>query len=258
MKTVILNKKFVNSKNEPLTKRSNCGIPRYSKVQMKRKLKRGKIFQLLKEGKVQPKKVEKPTKTLKKKLYGRKKVETTLQPKLNRFVRSVHSRKPRNTTKSFGLQTRLRSSFTPGTVCIVLAGRYQGKRVVFLKQLESGLCAVTGPFKLNGVPLKNINQRYMIATSFKVDVSGVNVPAEVNDKLFKKIKVKAPKKSEGEFFTENKSKKEETPVTEEFKKLQETVDEPLLKNIAKVEHLDAYLKQSFQLEKGVYPHDLKF
>merc|ERR1711964_10697 len=112
--------------------------------------------------------------------------------------------------------TKLRKSITPGTVLILLSGHFRGKRVVFLKQLSSGLLLVTGPYKVNGVPLRRVPQSYVIATQTKVDISGVNVPEAVNDALFKKTKT-AKKKSDEVFYNENDK---ETTIDESRKALQ--------------------------------------
>lgn len=67
-----------------------------------------------------------------------------------------------------------RPSLQPGTVVILLAGRFRGKRVILLKHLPQGVLLVTGPFKVNGVPLRRVNARYVIATSTKVDLKGID------------------------------------------------------------------------------------
>ena len=95
---------------------------------------------------------------------------------------------------------KLRKSIKPGSVLILLSGRFRGRRVVFLKQLKSGLLLVTGPYKVNGVPLKRVNQVYTMTTSTTVDLKGVNV-ANIEDDFFKREK-KAGKSAEEKIFAE--------------------------------------------------------
>ncbi|KAJ1675887.1 60S ribosomal protein L6 [Spiromyces aspiralis] len=134
---------------------------------------------------------------------------------------------------------KLRASITPGTVLIILAGRFRGKRVVFLKQLESGLLLVTGPYKVNGVPLRRVNQAYVIATSTKVSLEGVKL--DIDDTYFKR-----------------EAKNAEDKISADKVATQKAVDSQLVANISKIELLSSYLSKPFSLSKGQYPHDLKF
>ena len=153
---------------------------------------------------------------------------------------------------------RFRPSLQPGTVLILLAGRFRGKRVILLKNLESGLLLVTGPFRVNGVPLRRIAPSYVIATSTKVDISGVDV-SEVKDEMFLRPKAKAAKKGEENFFKDPKKPYiKKTLIAAERLELQKKIDTPLIEAIKKTEFLTQYLKAPFSLKKGQYPHMMKF
>eukprot|EP00011_Vannellida_sp_DIVA3-517-6-12_P005955 CAMPEP_0114604594 /NCGR_PEP_ID=MMETSP0168-20121206/626_1 /TAXON_ID=95228 ORGANISM="Vannella sp., Strain DIVA3 517/6/12" /NCGR_SAMPLE_ID=MMETSP0168 /ASSEMBLY_ACC=CAM_ASM_000044 /LENGTH=237 /DNA_ID=CAMNT_0001815431 /DNA_START=45 /DNA_END=758 /DNA_ORIENTATION=- len=148
---------------------------------------------------------------------------------------------------------RLRGSITPGTVLVLLAGRFRGKRVVFLRQLASGLLLVTGPFKINGVPVRRVNQAYVIATSTKVDISKVEVPAKFDDAYFKAPKNKG---KSGKFF--DKESKEANVISAERVSDQKALDAKLLPAIKAVPHLRDYLNAKFSLKQNQFPHLMKF
>jgi large subunit ribosomal protein L6e len=230
-------------RNKPLAR----GVPRYSRSVMYSKTGTWAV----KNKKPTQKKTE--AKAPKVQPFG--KGTRTIQQKLPRFYPTEDVPKPLPSRKSHHRPTRLRSSITPGTVLILLAGRFRGKRVVFLKQLASGLLLVTGPYKVNGVPLRRVNQAYVIATATVVDVSGSKLDPKFNDDYFKKAEKEKKKKTEADFFaTESQKKKiEEHRVAD-----QKAVDAPILTVISKTERLREYLKAKFSLKRGQYPHDLKF
>lgn len=128
--------------------------------------------------------------------------------------------------------------------------------------------------RLNGVPLRRVSQAYVIATSTKVDITGVSIPESVNDAYFAKAKA-AKSTKEGEFFGEGKEKKAFPEEKKSEQKVgspphwtlqdrdcqltpRKSVDSALLSAISKVEHLSRYLKASWGLSKGDRFHELKF
>lgn len=149
---------------------------------------------------------------------------------------------------------RIRKSITPGTILIILAGRFRGKRVVCLKALESGLLLVSGPYKINGVPLRRVNQAYVIATSTKVDVSSVDV-SSITDEYFSRTK-DAPKEGETDFFEGDAPKP--AVVSDQRKADQQKVDGALLKVVASTDMLEGYLAAHFTLTASDKPHLMKF
>jgi large subunit ribosomal protein L6e len=177
-----------------------------------------------------------------------------IRPKERRFyptedtpVRYVPKKKPNNAP-------RLRSSLKPGAILIILTGRFKGKRVVLLKILPSGLLLVTGPFRINGVPIRRVSPTFVIATSTSLDISSIKIDEKYNDKYFKRPREKK-KKSEEEFFSQETQKKQ---IDAAKVKDQKEFDAPLLEIIRNTPHLTEYLGAKFSLKKGQHPHEMKF
>ena len=66
--------------------------------------------------------------------------------------------------------------------------------------LTPAFSAPAGPYEVNGVPLRRVNQAYVIATSVVVDISGVSVPEHLNDAYFARPKAVTDKKDEDAFL----------------------------------------------------------
>merc|ERR1711865_539552 len=190
---------------------------------------------------------------------------TILKPQLQSINRMTATKTPRyypaedikpakNTYRVKQNPPRIRKSITPGTVLILLAGRFRGKRVVCLKALESGLLLVSGPYKINGVPLRRVNQAYVIATSTNVDVSGVDV-SSFNDSYFSRAK-DSSSEGEEEFFLGDAPKP--AVVSDQRKTNQKKVDDALLKAVASFDMLEAYLAAQFTLTTHDKPHLMQF
>merc|ERR1719261_1066206 len=123
---------------------------------------------------------------------------------------------------------KVKKGLTPGTVVIQLAGRY----------------------KVNGLPLRRVNQKYVIATSTKIDVKAVKSDA-VTDKSFAREKA-----AKDETFGAKKAKG--TGPSAERKASQAAVDKALTEALKKQPMLAKYLKARFSLTSGMKPHEMAF
>merc|ERR1711936_1426627 len=157
--------------------------------------------------------------------------------------------------KSYRAAQKVKEGIVPGSVLILVAGRHRGKRVVFLKQLESGLLLVTGPFKINGVPMRRVNQKYVIPTSTKLDMN-VAIPDRVNDEYFSRVELNANEgQNEGEIF---QTKKATYKASTERKEDQKAVDASIVAAAKKVPYMVNYLSANFSLRNGQDPAKLNY
>lgn len=171
-----------------------------------------------------------------------------------RFYPADDVKTPKHSRKNKNNAPEVRDSISPGTVLILLAGRFRGKRVVTLKVLDSGLLLVSGPFKINGVPIRRVNQAYVIATKTSVNVKKVNV-SKFTDEYFSREK-QTTEEGEDDFFKGDAPKA--AVVSDERKADQKAVDAALLKAVEAVPMLKQYLNAKFTLSNGDKPHNMVF
>ena len=150
-------------------------------------------------------------------------------------------------------KAHISAELVPGQVVIILSGRFRGRRVVFLKKLETGLLLVTGPYKYNGVPLKRVNAAYVLPTNTKLTIDA-KVADEIKDDFFKRIEIE--RKEEKDFFADEKTKKER--ITEERRNAQNKIDTEVKKAVDAVPMMKEYLRNRFALKNGDKPHLMKF
>lgn len=142
---------------------------------------------------------------------------------------------------------------------------------------------MTGPFKANGVPLRRVNARYVIATSQKVDLKGVDtkvVDKASQDGYFTKDKRDGKKEKGEEAFFKQGEKPEVRRLVDLIRMLpgeysadrftqkkqiaseraedQKAVDKALLTTIKKTPFLLSYLHSTFSLRNGDKPHEMVF
>ena len=73
-------------------------------------------------------------------------------------------------------------------------------------ELSITFCCPSGPFKVNGCPLRRVNQRFVVATSTSIDLTGVKVAEKLDDAYFRRARKekKGAAKKEGDIFEAKK------------------------------------------------------
>ena len=156
-----------------------------------------------------------------------------------------------------------------GTVAIMLAGRFRGRHCVVLKNADAKdkqTLIVSGPYKYNGIPLRRVNRRYIIATSTKVDLSSVDAKLleKVDKKVFARQQKEKKAKSAAGFLGKKDSKAAaagKKKIPDDRVALQKQVDAAVISAIKKDKNgkiLPGYLRSVFTIKQGDVPHRMNF
>merc|ERR1711959_429607 len=122
-------------------------------------------------------------------------------------------------------------------------GRFKGKRVIFLKSLSSGLLLITGPYNVNGVPIRRVNQAYVISTSTKLDITDINLE-KFDDNYFSNSNKENIKRSSGKSFSDLKRNQ----LPKSYLDYQIDMDNAMSAEIEKIPQLRGYLSSRFSLK----------
>jgi large subunit ribosomal protein L6e len=212
----------------------------------------------------------------KKKSGVEKKKLTTLQKKCRLMKQKYTLGAPKRTSKRGYPQVKLRYRLRPkGTIVIVLGNctkLHRGRRMIFLKQLETGDLLLASPNTLTLMPtLQVVQASYVIATTTRIPLTPACVEAaeKVTFNMFKKANSKKTtdkKKRDGSIFADDQTQAKSATVETIDPELEKTIDSELMKSIAnfnKGDTLDAaimkkYLRTRFTIKNGEYPHQMKF
>lgn len=74
-----------------------------------------------------------------------------------------------------------------GSILILIGNKFNGKKCILLKYSKKGALIVSGPYSINGIPLRRINFKYAIQTDIKIDILGLNTQF-LSDKYFDFLK----------------------------------------------------------------------
>ena len=161
-----------------------------------------------------------------------------------------------------------KKTVSAGTVAIMLAGRFRGRHCVVLKNVDAkdkNTLVVSGPYKYNGMPLRRVNRRYIIATSTKVDLSAADsVISKIDKKTFARAKTEKKAKSASGFLGKKEAKAAaagKKKIPDERVALQKQVDAAVISAIKKDKNgkiLPGYLRSVFTVKPGDVPHRMNF
>uniref|UniRef100_A0A183SNU4 Large ribosomal subunit protein eL6 n=1 Tax=Schistocephalus solidus TaxID=70667 RepID=A0A183SNU4_SCHSO len=171
--------------------------------------------------------------------------------------------KPSKGVRRWKLRASLRK---PGTVVILLAGRHRGKRAVCVgRHAHSGLLLITGPYSINGIPVRRVHPDYVLATKTVIRLSNFHIPKRLHSKTYfarsKPNRKDLLMKAAETIFVDKASEETAYKVSDERKKDQIAIDKQVLKAIRQSPSrklLLAYLKSTFSLSKHDYPHKMVF